>query len=239
MCKKPKNRLFLLLTLTINCAILDTCKKMTYCLILGGAMALEAFNNLKEKKKANIFSAISRCLRNTSYDELSVNEIVREADISRGSFYNYFLDKNDAVKSMVNNDLRKYFDMYMDAIREANNMLFEGTKNVYKSISDSLRDKINLTIMRNLKFFSELVFESIKSKKYEERLDEIVQWLIDNTLEGQKYLTTKKKMSNVLDMIIILIMNAIFSHTMTNDEVLVENSDFEYKLSILEKGIKE
>ena len=202
-------------------------------------MALEAFNNLKEKKKANIFSAISRCLRNTSYDELSVNEIVREADISRGSFYNYFLDKNDAVKSMVNNDLRKYFDMYMDAIREANNMLFEGTKNVYKSISDSLRDKINLTIMRNLKFFSELVFESIKSKKYEERLDEIVQWLIDNTLEGQKYLTTKKKMSNVLDMIIILIMNAIFSHTMTNDEVLVENSDFEYKLSILEKGIKE
>lgn len=202
-------------------------------------MALEAFNNLKEKKKANIFSAIARCLRNTSYDELSVNEIVREADISRGSFYNYFLDKNDAVKSMVNNDLRKYFDMYMDAIREANNMLFEGTKNVYKSISDSLRDKINLTVMRNLKFFSELVFESIKSKKYEEKLDEIVQWLIDNTLEGQKYLTTKKKMSNVLDMIIILIMNAIFSHTMINDEVLVENSDFEYKLSILEKGIKE
>ena len=52
-------------------------------------MALEAFNNLKEKKKANIFAAISRCLSRINYDDLSVNEIVAEAEISRGSFYNH------------------------------------------------------------------------------------------------------------------------------------------------------
>ena len=114
-------------------------------------MALEAFYNLKEKKKANIFAAISRCLRMTNYDDLSVNEIVAEADISRGSFYNYFVDKNDAVKSMIDSDLRKYFDMYMDSIKESNNSFFEGTRNVYKSIANTLSDKINLTIMKNMK----------------------------------------------------------------------------------------
>ena len=202
-------------------------------------MALEAFNNLKEKKKANIFNAISRCLRNTCYDELSVNEIVKEADISRGSFYNYFLDKNDAVKTMIDNDLKKYFDVYMNTITESNNSLFDGTKNVYKLIANSLSDKINLTVMRNLKFFSELVFESIKSKKYEAQLNRIVQWLIDNTNEGKTYLNTIEKMSNILDMIIILVMNAIFSQTITKDKPFVDNVDFEYKLSVIEKGIKE
>ena len=202
-------------------------------------MALEAFYNLKEKKKANIFAAISRCLRMTNYDDLSVNEIVAEADISRGSFYNYFVDKNDAVKSMIDSDLRKYFDMYMDSIKESNNSFFEGTRNVYKSIANTLSDKINLTIMKNMKFFSELVFESIKSKKYETSLKEIVQWLIDNTSEGKTILNSYQKMSRVLDMVLALVMNSIFTQTITQEVPFVDNSDFEYKLHIIEKGIEE
>lgn len=202
-------------------------------------MALEAFYNLKEKKKANIFAAISRCLRMTNYDDLSVNEIVAEADISRGSFYNYFVDKNDAVKSMIDSDLRKYFDMYMDSIKESNNSFFEGTRNVYKSIANTLSDKINLTVMKNMKFFSELVFESIKSKKYETSLKEIVQWLIDNTSEGKTVLNSYQKMSRVLDMVLALVMNSIFTQTITQEVPFVDNSDFEYKLHIIEKGIEE
>ena len=202
-------------------------------------MALEAFYNLKEKKKANILAAIARCLRTTNYDDLSVNEIVAEADISRGSFYNYFVDKNDAVKSMIDSDLRKYFDMYMDSIKESNNSFFEGTRNVYKSIANTLSDKINQTVMRNMKFFSELVFESIKSKKYESSLKEIVQWLIDNTSEGKTTLNSHEKMSRVLDMVLALVMNSIFTQTITQEVPFVDNSDFEFKLHIIEKGIEE
>ena len=202
-------------------------------------MALEAFNNLKEKKKANIFAAISRCLRKTNYDDLSVNEIVAEADISRGSFYNYFLDKNDAVKSKIDNDLRKYFDLYMNEITKANNSLIGGIRNVYKIIADTLSDKINHTIMKNLKFFSEFTMESIKSKKYENSLNEIVQWLVDNTSEGKTYIKSTKKMSIVLDMIIMLVMNSIFVQTVTQETPFMNDASFEYMLSIIEKGIKE
>ena len=202
-------------------------------------MALEAFNNLKEKKKINIFAAISRCLRKTNYDDLSVNEIVAEADISRGSFYNYFLDKNDAVKSKIDNDLRKYFDLYMNEITKANNSLIGGIRNVYKIIADTLSDKINHTIMKNLKFFSEFTMESIKSKKYENSLNEIVQWLVDNTSEGKTYIKSTKKMSIVLDMIIMLVMNSIFVQTVTQETPFMNDASFEYMLSIIEKGIKE
>lgn len=213
---------------------------MTKCQkLLGGDMALEAFNNLKEKKRIYILDAISKCLRSTSYDELSVNDIVAEADISRGSFYNYFADKSDAVKSLVSSKVKEHYDMYVNAIIASNYSLFEGTRKVYTEIAVKLSDEINFTIMKNLKFFSELAFETIKSNTFEQKLDQIVTWLIDNTVEGKTVLNTKSKMTNTLDMILTVTLNSIFEQTITKEHPFEDNSDYEYKLSVLEKGIKE
>ena len=200
-------------------------------------MALEAFYKLKDKKKKNVLGAISSCLKRMSYDELSVNDIVVEADISRGSFYNYFADKYDAVKCLVESRVRDYFDMYMDAIQKSDNNLFEGTRELYKSIINILSVDINITVMRNMKFFTELVFETVKSNEYKKYLDEIIDWFIKNTVEGKKVLNSRKKMLNVLDIIISLIMNSIFLEAVFKMEPFNENSDFEYKLKIIEKGI--
>ena len=91
--------------------------------------------------------------------------------------------------------------------------------------------------MKNLKFFSEFTMESIKSKKYENSLNEIVQWLVDNTSEGKTYIKSTKKMSIVLDMIIMLVMNSIFVQTVTQETPFMNDASFEYMLSIIEKGM--
>lgn len=200
-------------------------------------MALEAFHKLKDKKKKIVLGAISSCLKRMSYDELSVNDIVVEADISRGSFYNYFADKNDAVKCLVESRVKHYFDMYINTIQESDNKLFDGTRKLYKNIINILSDDINITVMRNMKFFSELVFETVKSNEYKKYLDGIIDWFIENTIEGKKVLNTRKKMSNVIDIIISIIMNSIFVETVFKVDPFNENSDFEYKIGIVEKGI--
>ena len=110
-------------------------------------MALEAFHKLKDKKKKIVLGAISSCLKRMSYDELSVNDIVVEADISRGSFYNYFADKNDAVKCLVESRVKHYFDMYINTIQESDNKLFDGTRKLYKNIINILSDDINITVI--------------------------------------------------------------------------------------------
>ena len=201
-------------------------------------MATEAFRNLKDKKKRNILGAISSCLKNMSYDELSVNNIVLEADISRGSFYNYFSDKNDAVKCLIESRVKDYFDMYIEAIKESDFKLFDGTRKLYGRIISILSDAINITVMRNIKFFSEFVLETVKSNSYKDYFDGVVKWFMENTIEGKEYLNTMKKMSNVIDMIISLVLNSIFAETIFNINPFSENGDFEYKLSIVENGIK-
>lgn len=200
-------------------------------------MALEAFYNLKERKKKSILDAISICLRNKNYDELSVNDIAVQADISRGSFYNYFNDKYDAVGTLVDSKIREHFTQYKEAIISSKNNLIDGTKKVYDDIKDILKDEINVTIMRNLKFFIEFGIKSVHSKKFENDINDFVSWLINNTSEGKSTLNTHKKMANVLDMLISIVLNTVFTLIMFDSKFFEKYDDFNYKLDLIKKSI--
>lgn len=200
-------------------------------------MALEAFYNLKEKKKLSLYNAISDCLRKKSYDELSVNEIVEETDISRGSFYNYFNNKNDAILSMVEYKIKHHMDLLLTAIKESNYKLFDGVRKYYYDIESVLYDEINLSVMKNVKFYVELCFESVKTDKFRKYIADVAKWLVDNTYEGKKYLSSLKNMISVFEMTIVLVLDTVFAKVNNAVKLAGDNEMFEYKLSIIEKGI--
>lgn len=200
-------------------------------------MALNSFYNLKDKKKDAILHAVSSCLRKTSYDNLSVNDIVIEADISRGSFYNYFVDKNDAIVTLVESKLKKYFDKYVEAIKDSNNDLFKGTKKLYYEIKDILEDEINITIMRNMKFFMEIISQALHSNNHKKNIKDFADWLLANTNEGKTVLKQKSKMLNVIDVILTLIMESIFIQIQMKADHEMNENNFDFKLDIIKNGI--
>ena len=199
-------------------------------------MSLEGYKNLKEKKKTVILDAISNCLKKASYDDLSVNDIVVEADISRGSFYNYFADKNDAVMTLVDSKLHNHFERFREMIIECNNKLFDGVAKLYSEISEILKDEKNLIVFKNIQFFVEFGLKVIHSKKYESYINNMLDWLIQNTDEGKTYLNNRKKMTNVFNMLLSLLATNLFSRLVLNSESFKKYDDFEYKLNIIKKG---
>lgn len=58
-------------------------------------MPTETFFNLSEAKQKRIFEAAVKEFAARRYSEASINQIVKEAQISRGSFYQYFNGKED------------------------------------------------------------------------------------------------------------------------------------------------
>lgn len=58
-------------------------------------MPTETFYHLPEEKRDRLVSAIRRELSCTPFDELSINRIVKDAGIPRGSYYQYFRNKQD------------------------------------------------------------------------------------------------------------------------------------------------
>ena len=60
-------------------------------------MPTERFRRLPEEKKSAIYRSLQKEFARVPFEQASINRIVQDASISRGSFYTYFADKYDAL----------------------------------------------------------------------------------------------------------------------------------------------
>ena len=58
-------------------------------------MPSQTFMNLKKDKKQRLMDAILKEVAHTPYEHINIQNIIKEALIPRGSFYQYFTDKKD------------------------------------------------------------------------------------------------------------------------------------------------
>ena len=87
-------------------------------------MPTGTFFRLPEEKKTRLIDAAWKEFTRTKFSETSISCIVREAGIPRGSFYQYFADKEDVLDFLVG-DIRVYFDhMLKQSLDENNGNLF-------------------------------------------------------------------------------------------------------------------
>ena len=74
-------------------------------------MPNRTYHRLPEEKKERLMRAAWEEFTNRSYADASINRIIQAADISRGSFYQYFKDKQDLfaflLEQLQENVLRK------------------------------------------------------------------------------------------------------------------------------------
>ena len=61
-------------------------------------MPKDTFYNLPEEKQRKLITAIKNELSRVPFAQFSINQIIKEADIARGSFYQYFTDRNDMLE---------------------------------------------------------------------------------------------------------------------------------------------
>lgn len=73
-------------------------------------MIKQTFYNLPITKRERIYQAIKTEFDRVPLDKISINSIIKEANISRGSFYQYFDDKGDLYDILA--------DKIMDSIKE-------------------------------------------------------------------------------------------------------------------------
>ena len=83
-------------------------------------MVKQTFYNLPETKRERIYQAIKTEFNRVPLDKVSINSIIKEANISRGSFYQYFDDKGDL------------YDIFADKIMDSIKDCFTGTLVKYK-----------------------------------------------------------------------------------------------------------
>ena len=77
------------------------------------------FIHLSEKKKEMIREAAVQEFIRVSPEQASINQIVRNAEISRGSFYTYFEDKEDLMRYVFEDLIRQVREFCKNLLRDS------------------------------------------------------------------------------------------------------------------------
>lgn len=87
-------------------------------------MPSETFLNLSKEKQEKLLNAAKKEFSKESYANASINQMIKEANISRGSFYMYFKDKKDIYEYLLQQYLGKTYDKMIHTLKKCNGDIF-------------------------------------------------------------------------------------------------------------------
>lgn len=112
-------------------------------------MISPTFQNLKEDKKNRIIDAALEEFSLRPFNEASITNIVKNADISRGSFYQYFGNKENIYKYLVNYLYTKHRDELVNILLKNSGQLYPSLLEFYEHYIDALFESKYFVFYKN------------------------------------------------------------------------------------------
>lgn len=113
-------------------------------------MPSKTFFNLKEEKRARIEKALINEFSKDSFEQVSITNIIKEAEIPRGSFYQYFEDKEDAVKYLLEKFILMDYEKMKECLIEANGDIFTTALKIYDFRTNDTILNFDMRLAKNI-----------------------------------------------------------------------------------------
>lgn len=113
-------------------------------------MIKKTFYNLPDHKRQRVINAVVDEFANTESEKVSINNIVKNANISRGSFYQYFDDKLDLVEVLIKSFIDKGIDDIRRAVVSSDGDIFYTFECMYDVIIGFSEDEKQKQVLKNL-----------------------------------------------------------------------------------------
>jgi AcrR family transcriptional regulator len=197
----------------------------------------ETFVNLPKEKKSKILEAIKNEFARVPFEKVSINKIVQDADISRGSIYMYFEDKKDMLRCV----LFSYRDEIMSTIKESfsqnNGDIFAVFSDILKFTAEFGTAKENIAFCMNI--FSNQTVQNDILLQCESRSmkKDYFDWFKQHVDIKRLNLKSPDDVYDIMDILISVTQKAtvdIFLHIEEKDEILEE---YKNKITILQRGM--
>ena len=117
-------------------------------------MPKETFFNLNPEKRRKIEEAILEEFSKTPIEKASISNIITNANIPRGSFYQYFEDKEDAIKYIIENFIETEQKKMCEILKSTNGNIFDASLSIFDHIIERAMIPEKFKLYKNI--FSEL-----------------------------------------------------------------------------------
>ena len=132
-------------------------------------MPKETFLKLPNEKQQKVINAAKKEFARVPIENVSIKNIVEEADIARGSFYQYFESKEDLLIYILRENSEKLNTKLKDKVKETNGDIFKLYIFLYDSMIEEFTDNPDQELFKqifiNLKSSDENVFDLVRKAK--------------------------------------------------------------------------
>ena len=198
-------------------------------------MPTKTFLNLSQEKQNIILEASIKEFKRVLLKDASINKIIKDASISRGSFYTYFKDINDLYIYTLRKYQDKFYKLAKDSISENNGDLIKTTKQIYEIvIQDCTKElatykNIFLNINYNISIKNQI--ECDLDNKY--RLIELIS-KIDKTKLNIK---TEEELFYIIDIIVGIVLHGLIEIFISDKNPELVKEKLNKQIKLIEKGI--
>lgn len=205
-------------------------------------MPTETFYKLDELKRQKIIASMKKEFGKTSFDEASINKIVQDAGISKGSFFTYFESKEEAIDYLITLKMEKEIEIFINSLKRNSGDL----KKVFMELFEDMKKdpceeerKLMANIFKNLigdkHKFMKMHKEKFKNSTFKNELIETFKY-VDKT----KYeLETEQNYLIVVNMLVNVLRSNLMEIFTNKTPIEKAEEQFNYELNIIMKGIGE
>ena len=132
-------------------------------------MPKETFLKLSNEKQQKVLDAAKKEFARVPIENVSIKNIVEDADIARGSFYQYFESKEDLLVYLLKEKAEQVSNKVKEKIQETDGDLFETYIFLYDMAIEKIMKKededLYKQIFINIKSSDESIFDLMKNTK--------------------------------------------------------------------------
>ncbi len=196
-------------------------------------MPTETFNKLSVEKKNRILKAALKEFSTSPFSEASIANIIKDAKIPRGSFYQYFKDKEDIfyyILEVHGQDIKKQLVKFLIKFQGD---VVDSFIELYKYTLDKIYNPSSASYFRNIFLNMNYNLERKFTPNLEDNLNEVINLIDINKLN----VTSKLQLIYVIDIIeAIMIRNVVQSYKRNiskekNIEIFIK------EISLISEGI--
>ena len=136
-------------------------------------MPTSTFFNLKDEKREKIIEVVKKEFERVPLSKLSVKRIVEGSYIARGSFYQYFLSKEDVIEYVLRQDLENVKNTIVTLLKQNSGNVFNMAYEYLDHAVEEERSKTNyyLHVSEFLKENNIWLFELLDVDEIKKYLD--------------------------------------------------------------------
>lgn len=201
-------------------------------------MPKKTFYNLTAEKQEVIMCAARKEFARVPLAEASIAQIIKEADIARGSFYQYFEDKDDLFMEIAAQEGKEKLTVFIKLLMASQGDLLKAIEVFFEQYINNLDTEENKNLQRNI-FLS--MNEKMRNKMVpahrehpcRKEFRDVIE-AIDQTKLGLRSEKEFKYLGKMLNGILFRLLTQFLNDITSKEECL---AIFHFEMDIIKRGI--